>query len=198
MTSLNAESNFVMINGHQVNADPDSRDAVGNEEATRDPIFLLQKREVQLDVINGLSEDEFHHDGDTLIADADRFSEEEIKEAKATDNWYPKNIDHDFDAIGVDDQTLVDKGWGLVSWRTESVWFRRPEAEAWARSQKHNLGEYGKSCRVYCVCAEGRLANILKVVHCKEIEEFLHSQSFRDGYSAYRKMMDTMIGGPGA
>ncbi len=185
--------------GHKVNADPDSRDAVGNEEATRDPIFLLQHRRiVGMDTINGIPESDFYHDGDCLWVDADQFTKEEVAKAKADDEFRERDEDFDNDAIRVDDGTLIERGWAIISWEVESVWFRRDEAEDYARGQRHNLGELGKSCRVYCVCAEGRLASILKVVHNKEIEEYLHSQSFRMDYAAHRKAMETMIGGPGA
>lgn len=180
--------------GHKVNADPDSRDAVCNEEATRDVIFLLQKREVHLDAINGLNHGQWFSDGEQVWVDAEQFSNKDVAEAIATDNWRARDEDFDCDAVGVDDQTLIDNSWAFVTWRTESVWFRRPEAEAWAKSQRHNLGEFGKGCRVFGVCAEGRLANILKVVHSKEIEAYIHSNSFRMDYLAHRKSMDTMIG----
>jgi len=182
--------------GHKVNQDPDSRDAVGNQEATRDPIFLVQKREVLgIDTINGLTEHQFFHDDDgDLWVDADLFDAKDRVEAKANDNWRRSDIDFRCDAIRVDNETMVDRGWAIFSWRTESVWFRRPEAEAYAVGQRHNLGELGQGCRVYCVCAEGRLADLLKIVHNKEIEAYLHSNSFRTDYAAHRKAMETMIG----
>lgn len=180
--------------GRQVDTDPDSRDSVGNNEATRDPIFLIQKREVHLDTINGLDLSQFHHDGDILWVDAELFSAEELTRSIADENWRARDEDFDCDGIGVNDQTLVDKGWAIVTWRTESVWFRRPEAEAWALSQKHNLGTLGNGCRVYCVCAEGRLARLLAAVPNKDVEEYLHSFSFRSDYKAYREANEKLYG----
>lgn len=185
---LNIGSNIVTNeHGDRVNADPDSRDAVCYNEATRDVIFLLQKREIHLDTINGVDVSDIHHDGDDLWINADNFDAEEIENAQDSGDFEGANDDHNFDAIRVSDQDLDDHGWALVTWRTESVWLRRPGAEAHAVSQRHNLGELGKDCRVYCVCAEGRLAEILKVVHCKEVEAYIHSEKFKTDYVAYQK-----------
>ncbi len=184
--------------GYKVEADPDSRDAVCNEEATRDVIFLLQKREVHLDAVNGLNPDQWYSDGEQLWVDASEFSNKEVAEAIASDNWRARDSDFDCDSIHVNDQTLVDNSWAFVTWRTESVWFRRPEAEAYAKAQAHNLGELGKGCRVFGVCAEGRLAAITQVVQNKHIEAYLHSNEFRMDYVAHRKAMEVKFGGPSA
>lgn len=185
--------------GHTVNADPDSRDAVGNAEATRDPIFLLQKR--MFSAVNGeeLNDSQYYHDGDSLWISATCFDNNEIKKAKKEERWLAsKDSNIHLDCITITEDEIYERGWAIYHWQTESVWFRREEAEAWAKSQKYNLGKLGKDCRVYCVCAEGRLASILKVVHNKEIEKYLRSQSFRMDYAGYRKMMETKIGGSGA
>ncbi len=47
----------------------------------------------------------------------------------------------------------------LDYWTTESVWFTREEAEAWAKSHAYR---FRHGTRVYCLCAEGELAALLK------------------------------------
>ena len=54
-----------------------------------------------------------------------------------------------------------DKG----DWRTEGVWLSREEAESWAESTAYNHGGIegrGKTWRVYGVCANGELAELLE------------------------------------
>ena len=43
-------------------------------------------------------------------------------------------------------------------WETISVWYDREEAESFAKSTKYR---YPDGWRVYCVCAEGKLAELL-------------------------------------
>ena len=44
-------------------------------------------------------------------------------------------------------------------WHVESVWFTRDEAEEWAKSHEYRLKG---GWRVYCLCAEGALAELLR------------------------------------
>ena len=179
---------------HKVDPDPDSRDSVGYNEATRDPIFLLQKREVRMDLINGLSPDDWYSDGEDLYISADHFDDFEKAEAPVSEDWRDADGDFEQDGIRVTDQDLVDMGLADIHWRTEKVFFRRPEAEEYATANRHNLGRLHHGCRVYCVPTEGRLADILKVVCNKEIEEYIHTQEFKRAYASWRNMQNTMIG----
>ena len=49
--------------------------------------------------------------------------------------------------------------WVPDEWTTESVWFTREEAEAWATRHAYRFAE---GWRVYCLCAEGALAKLLR------------------------------------
>jgi hypothetical protein len=179
-----------------VAADPDSRDYACNKEATRDVVFLLQIRTVghfdpnHLTYENATSAD----DGEVWV-DVDMFDTEEVAKAKAEDRFEEENEDHRFNAIRVDDDFLLEKEWVTSHWRTESVWLRRDEAEAFAKSKAYKFGELGKGCRVYGDCAEGRLASILRLIENKHVEEYLLSNSFRMDYRAHRRAMEKMIGG---
>ena len=109
------------------------RGDVGNEEATRDPIFLFQRKRItwsQLALPEG-----FEFDDDFNITDA---SDEYVAE---------------------DDPRLFKNGNIGFYWDTESVFFTREEGEAWGRSKSYN---YKFGWRVYCVCAEGSLAALLR------------------------------------
>jgi hypothetical protein len=55
----------------------------------------------------------------------------------------------------------ADNGWPLAygEWRTESVWLDRLEAEAWGKVKAHRWTD---GWRVYGVCAEGDLAELLR------------------------------------
>jgi hypothetical protein len=54
---------------------------------------------------------------------------------------------------------LVKEGLLALEWTTESVWLDREEAEASRKAHEYRW-RYGS--RVYCVCAGGRLAELLK------------------------------------
>ena len=106
----------------------------GRDECTRDPIFLLQKREI---LVLGLPAD-WSHDDDYSIRDGagEVVSRLDLRERFGT-------------------EYVVD------IWHTESVWFTRQEAKAWAEAHHYRFSE---GWRVYCVCCEGSLAGLLKAV----------------------------------
>jgi hypothetical protein len=173
--------------GQKVAADPDSRDRTLYEEATRDVIFLFQVR--QFVTINDeyLDATEWFHDGETLWIDVDKFSDKEVAEQKAKDNWREEDEDFAHDAISVDDDRLQEEEWAIFKWVTESVWLLRSEAEAFAKAKAYKYGDLGKGCRVYGDLSKGRLADVLSVVQNKDVEEFLQSAAFKDAYTAWRQ-----------
>lgn len=56
-------------------------------------------------------------------------------------------------------EELEDRGCAAPFWETQSVWLDRDEAEAFAKATNYR---YPDGWRVYCVCAEGNLAELLK------------------------------------
>lgn len=107
-------------------------------EITRDPIYLLQSRQI---VMIGEPKDA-EWDGE---------------------NWVKGDSEsEDFQILSEDD--LIAQECAAVRWETESVWFTRDEAEAWGADHSYRFGEGRKGIdwRVYCLCAEGELAQILK------------------------------------
>lgn len=103
------------------------RDIVAYQEATRDPIFLLQKR---------------------VIVACERAM---------------KDKDYDSDGMPKDsDEKLLAKGKAISYWDTEGVYYSREEAEKTAEAREYAYGKKGIDWQVYCLCAEGALANILK------------------------------------
>ncbi len=63
-----------------------------------------------------------------------------------------------------DDDALIDMGAGQLEWITQSVWLSREEAEDYGNRKSYDFGEKGKDWRVWCVPADGRLADFLKGV----------------------------------
>jgi hypothetical protein len=123
----------------------------GLPEATRDPIFLLQsKQRVWTDLPAGWS----CLDG-TLISDGT------IDNVRLQAVWPEARLDEDgLLSMSLSDvQERLDGRYCTVHWQTERVFFTREEGEAWAEARAYN---YPNGWRVYCVCCEGRLAEILK------------------------------------
>ena len=117
-----------------------SRGDVGLASGTRDSIFLLQERRWQ-----------FNHEG---IPDAIEMDEEcdliEIGEK-----------DPDGEPLVVS-MAEVAKRWPdhvYEEWHVEKVFFTREAGERYAQASHYN---YPHGWRVYCVCAEGELAALLK------------------------------------
>ena len=114
-----------------------TRGDVGLAEATRDPIFLLQFRTIR---IHDLPVDHTYDDDTETIR---TFEGEDNRKFEYSIREY---------AEAFSDCVFED-------WRTESVWFTRSEAVAWMESHAYRWPD---GMRVYCVCAEGELAAILK------------------------------------
>jgi hypothetical protein len=177
--------------GQKVAADPDSQDYASYHEATRDVIFLFQVLDVTgfnpeylVPNQNAVGDG----DGDVWI-DTDMFNDDEIKKAKKDGKYKEENNEHRFNAILVDEDIIVEKGWATTTWRTESIWFKRAEAEAYAKAKAYKFGELGKGCRVFGECAEGRLAKLLSMVKNKDVEAFIHSDDFKTAYTGWRKKL---------
>lgn len=107
-------------------------------EITRDPIYLLQVRRVN--VVEEPEDAEW--DGD---------------------NWIQGDLESEDSKILSEDD-LIKQECAIVYWETESVWFTRDEAEIWGASHSYRFGEGRKGIdwQVYCLCAEGELAKLLK------------------------------------
>lgn len=118
------------------------RDRWSYEEATRDPIFLIQSRELVCTRLpyNYVWDDE----GYLVPEDCFESTEDEME---------------DFVRYSSEEAYEAGLGEWQVVWITHSVWYSREEAEL---HRTRRLYHFGKSSRVYCICAEGELARILK------------------------------------
>jgi hypothetical protein len=105
------------------------------DEITRDPIFLLQVKRI---IMVGSPFGYVCIEGE----------------------FYPEDKMHNRDDIEpLSNQRLLDMGCAVEHWDTENVFFTREEAQEWADARHYRWpGGY----RVYCVCAEGQLAELLK------------------------------------
>lgn len=114
------------------------RGDVGKEEATRDPIFLFQAKR--------------HHWPDVELPDNwQRDEEGDIVDTNLKD-------EHDLWArVSIKD--LEERGVAIPYWATELVFFTREEGEAYGYAKSYN---YSAGWRVYCVCAQGELARLLR------------------------------------
>ena len=115
-----------------------SRREMAHREATRDPIFLLQRRYL---IITDRDEVQYCD-----VCECVYFSS--VMDHHDCDNEPPTNIT---------DEEIVSNDSGVFAWRTEYVYYSRKEAQDVVDSRAH----YETGFRVYCVCAEGRLAQIL-------------------------------------
>lgn len=121
------------------------------EEVTRDAIFLFQVRHLQLLDVPHDEDDEHFDFTDGVLS--------RIKDADGNDLDEPQDIDI---ADWVEQQACMSIGdipCVVEEWETKSVWLDREEAESWGKSHEYRF-KYG--WRVYCVCAEGELAKLLK------------------------------------
>lgn len=121
------------------------------QECTRDVIFLLQIRHLQLLEVPS-REDEDHFD--FLDGILDRTKDEDgndLDEPQTVnlEDW----VEEEF-ATSFGDVPCVTE-----SWETESVWLDRGEAEEWAKSREYR---WKHGWRVYGVPAEGALAKLLQ------------------------------------
>lgn len=119
----------------------EKRDMTGTKrECTRCPIFLLQIAQVGLTA-------------DYCDADWEYGEEGEMR-------YLPDDILLSGSAL---DDFLVNHGFGRRYWTTfdGGVWFTREEAENAAERRIYHYGVKGKDWRVFCVCAQGTLEEIL-------------------------------------
>lgn len=91
--------------------------------------------------------------------------------------WHCVNVDsYHWDSDGeamfrTADDTEVDESYMrnsedfTASWHVEGVWFTREEAECFGKSTYYR---YDHGHRVYCVCAAGELAKLLRAVTTRE------------------------------
>lgn len=106
----------------------------GHDECTRDPIFLFQKRIVNIVQIP----DGYEYDGSMFWKTRPNLEGPDILEL-----WNLEEME----------------GMTTEEWYTELVFLTRTEGEAYGHAKHYN---YPNGWRVYCVCAEGKLAEILK------------------------------------
>ena len=103
-------------------------------ELTRDPIFLLQVACV-------------------LVTD-----QESVQYCDHCDGIFTMQHDCDDGDDPLTADELAYHDWGSRIWHTESVWYSRPEAEAYGKENAH---KHADGWRVFCVPAAGNLAAIL-------------------------------------
>lgn len=106
------------------------------DEVTRDPIFLFQKKIWNL--ISTPDDDSYHIDTESNIWKKD--DEGNITDELAT--W----------------EELEDMECAICHWYTDLVFLTREEGEAYGTARAYN---YPDGWRVYCVCAEGSLKEVL-------------------------------------
>jgi len=127
-----------------------------NIDITRDPIYLLQVGRRQWTQLP----DGIECDGESMYVgdDCEDILPDWIRPFLDEDG----NVDESPEFFDEAEKQEGDHGWPLLytEWRTESVWLTRPEAERFAQSHAYRWPKW----RVYCVCCEGRLAEILDVI----------------------------------
>ena len=110
------------------------RSTMEREECTRDPIFIFE-----------VARYHYFHD---KIADTDLVFNEDCFEDPET-----KDV--------ITDDELVSRELAARYWAAETVFYTREEGETYGMRRKYKFGEPGKGWRVWCVCAEGQLGQIL-------------------------------------
>jgi hypothetical protein len=108
------------------------RGDVGDYEATRDPIFLFQYKQYLWTEVDLPPEWMRDDEGDII--------------------WRSNGMD-------VAMKRLIDAGIAIPRWTTERVFFTREAGEAYGNAKHYN---YAAGWQVYCVCAEGDLAKLLR------------------------------------
>ena len=112
-----------------------TRSEIAHEEATRDPIFLLQERVV---IPNQECTAEYDFEADSYC---DSITDELLN-----------------------DDVLIKNGWAVATWRTISVFLTREEGESFAEqtSYRYGRGRKGIDWMIYCIPCDGELTLILK------------------------------------
>ncbi len=118
-----------------------TRDEMASHEATCDPIFLFQYKRYILKEIP--VEYHYNDDGDIIKDGTEDFENPEVL------SW----------------AELEDMECAIHVWETEDVFYSREEGEEYGHRRHYN---YTDGWRVYCVCAQGKLAEILKKYGDKE------------------------------
>lgn len=123
------------------------------KECTRDAIFLFQRK-----VIN------WHH-----IPDGWQYSDDILYMIKEDAEFATEDeieLFRDFSQPQVSLKEMAERitdydNWEYVTehWETESVFLTREEGENYGNAKHYN---YPNGWRVYCVCAEGKLAELIK------------------------------------
>lgn len=129
-----------------------TRDASALSEATRDPIFLLLVETAQL----------LDYDEDVRPENMGRDDDGTLR------YWLPGEVNEDggrelgdrvpfaeIKALRNNDVPIT------IETHVESVWLTRQEAEAWLESHRYRF-TINQRAHVYCVCANGELAQVLK------------------------------------
>jgi hypothetical protein len=126
----------------------ETRDQAAYRECTRDPIFLFQRR--RWVVLGAPSGYDFDDEGDCVA----------LEDVEGSD------VDGNPAGTVLSGEDLAGRRFGewdtpcaLETWDTEHVFLSREEGEAYGRARAYN---YRDGWRVYCVCAEGQLADALK------------------------------------
>lgn len=127
-----------------------TRDESAWHESTRDPIFVLLVDQAQLlDYDEDDRPDGWYRDDEGTLR---------IRAGEEND---PENDERPtFDEIVAcrDNELPI-----TIETRVESVWLTRQEADAWLDSHRYRFRACDQvRARVYCVCAEGELASLLK------------------------------------
>ena len=113
------------------------RQETAHNEATRDPIFLLQA-------------------ADIVIVERDQ-----VEYCDACERLCLSLCEHDCsgdDYEPISNQELIYRGIAEVYWRTEYVFLSREEGERYGKAKHYH---YPDGWRVYCIPAMGDLANLL-------------------------------------
>ena len=118
-----------------------TRREMAGEEATKDPIYLLQRK-----FCNLVEEPPGYE-----AIDCENWNLVDRDACHDPDKELPEEASHE-EIVELFPDCVV------VSWDTESVWYSRDEAEDWGKSHAYRF-TYG--WRVFCVPCEGQLAKIL-------------------------------------
>ncbi len=72
---------------------------------------------------------------------------------------YDIDSEHYYNDDGpIAEQTLIEEGYALEWWETESVFLTREDGTAYGEARAYN---YPDGWRVYCVCARGDIVHVL-------------------------------------
>lgn len=143
------------------------RSEIVSEEITSNPIFLLQRRRV---VPNMECPAEYDSDREIIV--------------------HPDTKEE------LDDDKLLDLGWGTITWLTEKVFVTREEGEEYGEAHKYNCGKgrKGTDWNVYCIPCEGELAQILNIR--PEILEFalgMERKKIEREHTLFRRAKDKIL-----